>query len=249
MYKYLYYFFIYSFLGWCLEVCYAALNTGIFINRGFLNGPYCPIYGFGVVIIILFVFPLRKNILVLFIASVIFTSLLELATGFALKKIFHYRWWDYSNVPFNIGGYICLKFSLMWGIACIIVVDVIHPVVDDFVKWIPHFIGKILLGIMIIMMTIDLIASVETVLKLNSRLEKIDKIAVDIHNFSNNIGSKLTTDFLATDEKIKKLNQEKENLIKKVDWDQKRLLKAFPSMKSIHHKESFDNMKNNLNQK
>ena len=65
MYKYLYYFFIYSFLGWCLEVCYAALNTGKFINRGFLNGPYCPIYGVGVVIIILFVFPLRKNIFVL----------------------------------------------------------------------------------------------------------------------------------------------------------------------------------------
>ena len=247
MYKYLYYFFIYSFLGWCLEVCYAALNTGPFVNRGFLNGPYCPIYGVGVVIVILLVFPLRKNMLLLYVASVVLTSVLELVTGFALEKIFHYRWWNYSDVPFNIDGYVCLKFSLMWGIACIIVVDVIHPLVDDFVRWIPHFIGKILLGIMIVMMAIDLVATVETVLKLNSRLEKIDKIAVDIHDFSNDIGSKLTTDFLATDKKLKDLDQKKEDLLKKLDWGQRRMLKAFPTMKSSHHNESFKDMQNNLN--
>lgn len=247
MYKYLYYFFIYSFLGWCLEVCYAALNTGTFVNRGFLNGPYCPIYGVGVVIVILLVFPLRKNMLLLYVASVVLTSVLELVTGFALEKIFHYRWWNYSDVPFNIDGYVCLKFSLMWGIACIIVVDVIHPLVDDFVRWIPHFIGKILLGIMIVMMAIDLVATVETVLKLNSRLEKIDKIAVDIHDSSNDIGSKLTTDFLATDKKLKDLDQKKEDLLKKLDWGQRRMLKAFPTMKSSHHNESFKDMQNNLN--
>ena len=247
MYKYLYYFFIYSFLGWCLEVCYAALNTETFVNRGFLNGPYCPIYGVGVVIVILLVFPLRKNMLLLYVASVVLTSVLELVTGFALEKIFHYRWWNYSDVPFNIDGYVCLKFSLMWGIACIIVVDVIHPLVDDFVRWIPHFIGKILLGIMIVMMAIDLVATVETVLKLNSRLEKIDKIAVDIHDFSNDIGSKLTTDFLATDKKLKDLDQKKEDLLKKLDWGQRRMLKAFPTMKSSHHNESFKDMQNNLN--
>lgn len=217
------------------------------MNRGFLNGPYCPIYGVGVVIVILLVFPLRKNMLLLYVASVVLTSVLELVTGFALEKIFHYRWWNYSDVPFNIDGYVCLKFSLMWGIACIIVVDVIHPLVDDFVRWIPHFIGKILLGIMIVMMAIDLVATVETVLKLNSRLEKIDKIAVDIHDFSNDIGSKLTTDFLATDKKLKDLDQKKEDLLKKLDWGQRRMLKAFPTMKSSHHNESFKDMQNNLN--
>ena len=193
------------------------------------------------------IFPLRKNMLLLYVASVVLTSVLELVTGFALEKIFHYRWWNYSDVPFNIDGYVCLKFSLMWGIACIIVVDVIHPLVDDFVKWIPHFIGKILLGIMIVMMAIDLVATVETVLKLNSRLEKIDKIAVDIHDFSNDIGSKLTTDFLATDKKLKDLDQKKEDLLKKLDWGQRRMLKAFPTMKSSHHNESFKDMQNNLN--
>lgn len=205
------------------------------------------LYGVGVVIVILLVFPLRKNMLLLYVASVVLTSVLELVTGFALEKIFHYRWWNYSDVPFNIDGYVCLKFSLMWGIACIIVVDVIHPLVDDFVKWIPHFIGKILLGIMIVMMAIDLVATVETVLKLNSRLEKIDKIAVDIHDFSNDIGSKLTTDFLATDKKLKDLDQKKEDLLKKLDWGQRRMLKAFPTMKSSHHNESFKDMQNNLN--
>lgn len=97
------------------------------------------------------------------------------------------------------------------------------------------------------MMAIDLVATVETVLKLNSRLEKIDKIAVDIHDFSNDIGSKLTTDFLATDKKLKDLDQKKEDLLKKLDWGQRRMLKAFPTMKSSHHNESFKDMQNNLN--
>lgn len=136
MYVYLCYFLIYSFLGWCIEVCYAALNTKKFINRGFLNGPYCPIYGAGAVAVMHFICPFKKNLLVLFAVSVILTSAIELFTGFGLEKAFHYRWWDYSEVPFNLGGYICLKFSIIWGFACVFVVEIIHPAVKDRVSWI-----------------------------------------------------------------------------------------------------------------
>ena len=117
MYLFLWIFFIYSFLGWCTEVSYAALVTGKFVNRGFLNGPVCPVYGFGVVIVLSILVPLKGNLLVLFIGSVVLTSLLEWLTGFLLEKIFHQRWWDYSDQPFNIGGYICLRFSIAWGFA------------------------------------------------------------------------------------------------------------------------------------
>lgn len=92
MYTYLFYFLIYSFLGWLLEVCYAALNTKQFINRGFLNGPYCPIYGVGVMTIMYFVYPFKKNLIFLFILSIVLTSLIELITGFILEKAFQYRW-------------------------------------------------------------------------------------------------------------------------------------------------------------
>ena len=116
LYQIFAYFLIYSCLGWCLEVIYAAVTTGKLINRGFLNGPVCPIYGFGMVIVLFALTPLSHNLLLLYLGGVILPSALELVGGWALYKLYHTRWWDYSDYPFNIGGYICLEFSLLWGV-------------------------------------------------------------------------------------------------------------------------------------
>ena len=161
-YLFLWIFFIYSFLGWCLEVCFFALNTGKFVNRGFLNGPVCPIYGFGVVIVVLCLTPLMENTLLLFLGSVLLTSLLELGVGFALEKLFHQRWWDYTNEPFNLGGYICLRFSLAWGLACLLVMEIIHPSVLWLIRHIPHTLGLVLLACFVSVMAVDLTATVRT---------------------------------------------------------------------------------------
>ena len=106
IYNIMWYFFIYAFLGWCTEVSFFAVKTGKFVNRGFLNGPVCPVYGFGLVIIIMALTPLKDNLLLLFVGSVVITSSLEFLTGWALEKIFHTRWWDYTNNKFNLHGYI-----------------------------------------------------------------------------------------------------------------------------------------------
>ncbi|MCD8188171.1 MAG: putative ABC transporter permease, partial [Ruminococcus sp.] len=127
---------------------YEAVEQGKFINRGFLNGSYCPIYGFGVIIVILCLNPIKDNILILYFGSVILTSALEFLTGFILEKIFHQKWWDYSDSRFNLKGYICLKFSLLWGVACLIVVTIIHPLIELFVNWIPHTLGVVILIIL-----------------------------------------------------------------------------------------------------
>ena len=119
IYELLCFFVIYSVLGWCLEVCFCTINTGQFVNRGFLNGPVCPIYGFGMVIVLVALTPLAHSLPVLFVGGALLTSALELAAGWILKKVFHTSWWDYSDVPFNLGGYICLKFSLAWGVAVV----------------------------------------------------------------------------------------------------------------------------------
>lgn len=104
---------IYSCLGWCSEVAFAALRRGVFVNRGFLNGPVCPIYGFGVLLVLLVLEPVKENLALLFFGSMVFCSLLEFIVGFAMERIFHDKWWDYSENPFNIKGYVCLEFSLM----------------------------------------------------------------------------------------------------------------------------------------
>ena len=112
-YQLLWYFFIYAFLGWCLEVVFCTVNSGQWVNRGFLNGPVCPIYGVGMCIVLLALEPLVNNTLLLFLGSMVLTSALELATGFVLKKAFRTSWWDYSDHA----RLACLCFSL-WNLNC-----------------------------------------------------------------------------------------------------------------------------------
>lgn len=201
MYMLLWIFFVYAFLGWCTEVSFAALTSGKFVNRGFLNGPVCPIYGCGVVIVLFFLEPLRENTLLLFLGSVVLTSVLEWLTGFVLERIFHQRWWDYSNEPFNLGGYICLRFSIAWGLACLLVVDVIHPTIHWLITLIPHTLGLVLLVVFSAAMVVDLAATVRTIARINRQLTQLDELAGRIKSLSNELGESLAERVLDAAEK------------------------------------------------
>lgn len=126
------YFFIYSFLGWVCECIYCGIGARRFINRGFLEGPYCPIYGWGALIVLYALEPFKNNLVLLFFAGMILTSLLEYATSVVMEKMFHSTWWDYSNRRFNLNGRICLRNSVMFGVMGVVVVRIIHPVIDSF---------------------------------------------------------------------------------------------------------------------
>ena len=191
LYRFLWIFFIYAFLGWCTEVSYAALVTGKFVNRGFLNGPVCPVYGFGVVIVLAGLSPLEDNLLLLFLGSLVLTSALEWLTGFVLEKLFHQRWWDYSDQPFNLSGYVCLRFSVAWGFACLFVLKLLHPTVLLFIRLIPRPLGLALLVLLGGVMAVDLTATVSSIVKLNRRLEQIDELAARIKEASNEFGENL----------------------------------------------------------
>jgi len=191
LYRFLWIFFIYAFLGWCTEVSYAALVTGRFVNRGFLNGPVCPVYGFGVVIVLGCLTPLADNLPILFLGSVALTSALEWLTGFVLEKLFHQRWWDYSDEPFNLSGYICLRFSIAWGLACVFVAKLLHPTVLLLIRLCPRALGTALLVVLGAVMAVDLAATVSSIVKLNRRLEQIDELAARIRESSNEFGENL----------------------------------------------------------
>lgn len=212
LYQALFLFFIYAFLGWCLEVVYHVVTCGGFINRGFLNGPVCPIYGFGMVLVVLCLEPLSGNLPLLFLASLVLTSLLELLTGFVLEKLFHARWWDYSNEPFHIGPYVCLKFSLMWGCGCIFIVKILHPSILLLVEFLPHLLGIILLAVFSAVIIVDLIATVRTVHSIVRRLEALDEIAAEIHSISDWIGEKISDSTMAALEKQKESRKRLEAL-------------------------------------
>ncbi len=181
-------FIIYAFIGWCSEVAYAALERGIFVNRGFLNGPYCPIYGVGVLIVVVVLTPLKDNLLFLYAGSFLLTSVLEFITGYVMEKAFHNKWWDYSDKPFNIMGYVCLKFSILWGLACSFIMLVIHPIIFGFIRMIPHILGVVLIVIIMVCFAIDLFVTVSTIIKFNKRLKLMNEIAAKLKVVSNEIG-------------------------------------------------------------
>ena len=220
MYQFLWIFFVYAFLGWCTEVSYAALRTGKFVNRGFLNGPVCPIYGCGVVVVLVGLTPLKGNFVLLFLGSVVLTSVLELTTGFVLEKLFRQRWWDYSDKPFNLGGYICLEFSIMWGLACLFVVDILHPSIEFFIRLIPHTLGWVLLGLFSAAMAVDLAATVRTIAKLNRQLDQIDQLALRLKTASNEFGENLADRVLEAAERSADWKEDWEAAAE--EWSQRR---------------------------
>ena len=159
LYHVLAFFLIYSCTGWCLEVIFAAATTGQLVNRGFLNGPVCPIYGFGMIIVLFTLTPLQDSVLLLYIGGVILPSALELVGGWALYKLYHTRWWDYSDFPFNIGGYICLEFSLLWGVGTLVVMRIVHPVVAGLVDMVPPFVGFVVMCVLYAVYAADVVVT------------------------------------------------------------------------------------------
>ena len=202
LYQILAFFLIYSCLGWCLEVIYAAVSTGQLVNRGFLNGPVCPIYGFGMIIVLFTLSPLADNLLLLYLGGVILPSVLELVGGWALYKLYHTRWWDYSDFPFNIGGYICLEFSLLWGVGTVVVMKAVHPVIAGFVEMVPQMVGFVLMCILYACYAADVVVTAFAASDLARELDALEKVADSMHAVSDAMTELLGTTAMDVDQKM-----------------------------------------------
>lgn len=164
LYNLLFYFLAYSFLGWCVEVLYAYKNQKKFVNRGFLHGPLCPIYGSCILSLILLFDNFKNNILTLFILATILTSTIEYLTSVFLEKLFKKKWWDYTSDPFNLHGRICLHFSLMWGAASVGVVLIVHPIINFIISSIPVPLGIILFYALLILLIFDITTTLKNLI-------------------------------------------------------------------------------------
>lgn len=264
------YFFVYGFLGWCTEVIFAAFKQHRFVNRGFLNGPICPIYGVGVTLVIACLEAFQSNLLLLHISSVILVTVLEGVTGWAMDKLFHNKWWDYSKLPFNIGGYVCLLFSLIWGVACVFIVYFVHPLIHQVLSLIPHTAGIALIAILGIALLSDMIVTTSAIVKFNQYLELLKHITDELHAISNQIGAELYQNVmhvldmqessrqklddvkLEVSEEIRmqivELKTRAQNLGEKVPKPARRLLKAFPKLESRNYKAQLELFRKKLEQ-
>jgi len=279
LFQLLWIFPIYSILGWMLEVAYASIKTGQFVNRGFLNGCLCPIYGLGACLIILALTPVQYNFLLLFFGAMLFGSLLELVGGFVLLRLFHIRWWDYSDKAFNIGGYVCLEFSVIWGFIGLVLLHVIHPLIAYAVNYVPHAVLVGLLVVFYFYFFVDMVATVAAVKKLTRDLKEITRLATRIRKGSDFVAKRFGTSAIRTAQRVEgsefasrskrvrlrvntatagtrgriraKLGDFKRlnALLNNTNKIHSRLIKAFPNMKSIDYTSAFSKMKQRIKQR
>ena len=194
------FFIIYAFAGWVIEVVFHVVVAGKIINRGFLNGPVCPVYGFGMIAVLLFYNLIGSdNALVIFLEGVFFTTLIELLAGFILDKCFHARWWDYSKMPLNLNGYICLGFSLIWGLAVVFVIKLVHVFIYNISSAIiPPRIGWPMLTVLYALFITDAVVTALTLIGLNKKLEELDRISQSIKNVSDKMSDRIGSRSLNT---------------------------------------------------
>ena len=184
-------FFIYSFIGWIVEVVYYGITEGKFINRGFLAGPLCPVYGLGFYAALWALQRFSDNVAIVFFGSAIACTLVELVAGIILYRAFHLRWWDYSDYKLNFKGFICLRFTIYWGIAGTLGVYALHPVVLNIVTSTPYYVKIAILALLSFILIADIIASVASVVGYANKLKAFSAISASVKTTSDFIGSNI----------------------------------------------------------
>lgn len=170
--EYILYFFLFSFIGWAIEVSRQFIQKHCFVNRGFLVGPCCSIYGYGTILTALLLYKYQNDFFVLFVMSMVTCSVLEYVTSWLMEKIFNARWWDYSSEKFNLNGRVCLKNSILFGLAGTILVSVVNPLIFQFFRTINYKIKLIVAIVLIFVYTIDNIFSFVVIFKLRNGIRQ-----------------------------------------------------------------------------
>ena len=170
-------FFVYSFLGWIAETCFCVLKYRKFMNRGMLNSPLCIVYGIAAVIITIGFPELFDEIPILFLGCAGVSTLLEWFTAKILEKLDHKKWWDYSSKRWNLDGYICLQYSIVWGILGVLSVKFVTPVLMKLYHMVPSFMMQITLWALLGVLIVDILGSTYIIrgsVKRNDTIQKID---------------------------------------------------------------------------
>jgi len=281
---YILYFFIYSFLGWICESIYCSCLQKKIVNRGFLNGPICPVYGIGALIVITGLWSYRDNMVAVFVLGFILTSILEYATATVLEKLFHAKWWDYSNYKFNIHGKVCLLNSTMFGFLSLFVIEILHPSVIDLLSRINSTVLYVFLVLAVATTIADLATTVKALNTLTVKVDVLYNIVEDMKKIHAKLKLYEDEEFIrrlkqgpdemiermkalkinevqlqsildemdmAFDEKLDEM-QLKFKSLKEKAYIHRRLLNAFPNMRSIKSKKRdvhFQYIKNLLKDK
>lgn len=226
IYNYILLFLFYSIFGWSMEVVISFIYKHKFVNRGFLIGPYCPIYGVGGILITLLLSRYMDDVLVFFVMTVAIATVLEYITSYAMEKLFHARWWDYSQKKFNINGRVSLETCIGFGFVGIAIIYFGNPIVMKAISMLPNILVKIIAIVGMFIFLTDVIISLEVMSNLKrvkyvkrDNTEEITKQVKKALNEKNIFTKRLVEafpDFKLLKERTKeKINKTKEEIRKK----------------------------------
>ena len=264
---------IYSFFGWVWETCYVSVKSGKFVNRGFINGPLCTIYGFGAVSVYVILRPFSDNLLYLYLGGVVVATALEYVTAVLMESIFHTSWWDYSDNKFNFQGRICLGASLGWGAFTVILFKVLHPLVESIVILYPVYVGEIGICVIGVGYVVDFAFSAAAAFHIHEKLPVIEaameqakgEMLVKMHEKIASVGfAKEATlesvkERLGDVEVLKEMEQKraaiaaeistelqkrKEAMAAKVGHNMQRFVKAYPNLNRGYKLHNLKNLRN-----
>ena len=264
---------IYSFFGWVWETCYVSVKSGKFVNRGFINGPLCTIYGFGAVSVYVILRPFSDNLLYLYLGGVVVATALEYVTAVLMESIFHTSWWDYSDNKFNFQGRICLGASLGWGAFTVILFKVLHPLVESIVILYPVYVGEIGICVIGVGYVVDFAFSAAAAFRIHEKLPVIEaameqakgEMLVKMHEKIASVGfAKEATlesvkERLGDVEVLKEMEQKraaitaeisaelqkrKEAMAAKVGHNMQRFVKAYPNLTRGYKLHNLKNLRN-----
>lgn len=214
-------FMIYSVIGWLIEIIVVGTEEKKFINRGFMIGPYLPIYGYSSIIMIFYLNHYKDNIITVFLLAVVVCSIMEYLVSYFLEKMFNARWWDYSTRKFNINGRVCLTNAFAFGLLGVLLVYIVNPFFEELLlrvnsKWL------ILIALWLCIIYIsDLIISLEVTFKLKNKVRKLKKDNTEEFNI-----------------KVKEMIESK--------ILNRRIIKAFPKLKSHILIDTVNNIKKEI---
>lgn len=258
---------VYSVIGWLYESTLCSITQRKLVNRGFLNGPLCPVYGFGALTVIAVFHDKSPGIVELFLSSAVLTTALEYVTSYLLEKLFHTRWWDYSHYRFQLNGRICLAGFLAFGALSVVLMKWVHPFVSGLIDRLPQtwLIG--VSAILFVILAADCIVTVASILKLNQKLEEIQSL---LDGFQKEAKIKLAEWKKDTNNKIvsskEKMTHLKARLEVQLDdrrfpservrellfrrkFQERRLLRAFPKMISTRYNDALQQLREKLQKK
>lgn len=224
--KYFFLLVVYSIIGWVYECIVESIRQKKVVNRGFLNGPYCPIYGFGALLDIV-ALGWCKNPIMLFVLSAVLTCTLEYITSVVMEKLFNARWWDYYDFKFNLNGRVCLLGAFAFGTLSILLVNFIHP----FFMWVTDLINPTLFHIVCAGLFALVIADIIiTVAGFSSFDGKLKELSVNLNNIKENLDTRVNSS-----NTVEKITAAYTKFTQNLNFQQLRLLRSFPKLHMIKY--------------